>query len=96
MEAQEFSDIDETEKTVKNGEMDSELAELERNARIAGEVAEQEKEVENMLAQLEGIRNKLRAGRGGEPEEEEPARKPTAPKAAPAKKSSSKKKSKKK
>jgi len=67
---------DESERTVANGDMDEELAELERNARIAGEVAEQEKEVENMLAQLESIRNKLRAGRGSAEEDaEEPARK---------------------
>jgi len=83
------------EKTVANGDMDGELAELEKNARIAGEVAEQEKEVENMLAQLEDIRNKLRAGRGGGPDDEGEAPKQPKPpgmagKAAPAQKSRAK------
>ena len=79
-DAQESAPADEAEKTVMNGDMDGELAELERNARIAGEVAEQEKEVENMLTQLEEIRNKLRAGRGGSPEEDigEPVERPRA------------------
>jgi len=73
-----------SERTVANGDMDEELAELERNARIAGEVAEQEKEVENMLAQLEGIRNKLRAGRGPGPEDDIAERQPRPPaRAAP-------------
>ena len=79
-----------SERTVMNGDMDGELADLERNARIAGEVAEQEKEVENMLTQLEDIRNKLRAGRGSNSEEEtdEPRQpKPPARAAAPAGKS---------
>jgi len=84
-----------SERTVANGDMDSEIAELERNARIAGEVAEQEKEVENMLSQLEEIRNKLRAGRGemdAEAEKPEEPRKPRVPpqamprKAAPSQK----------
>ena len=83
---------EENETTVMNGDMDDELAELERNARIAGEVAEQEKEVENMLSQLEDIRNKLRAGRGSTSEEEraEPANqpKPAMRESAPARKSS--------
>ncbi|MFA6214341.1 MAG: carboxypeptidase-like regulatory domain-containing protein [Candidatus Micrarchaeia archaeon] len=87
-----------SERTVMNGDMDDELAELEKNARIAGEVAEQEKEVENMLAQLEDIRNKLRAGRGQPPEDADaaidepvPARKPRAPeRAAPARKAAAK------
>ena len=83
--------FDESERTVANGDMDDELAELERNARIAGEVAEQEKEVENMLAQLESIRNKLRAGRQpGDAEVEQPEKparkqpKPSAKAAAPS------------
>ncbi|MCX6772062.1 MAG: hypothetical protein NTX79_08510 [Candidatus Micrarchaeota archaeon] len=90
-------EMDGSESTVTNGDMDSELVELERNARIAGEVAEQEKEVESMLTQLEDIRNKLRAGRSAKPdgeaggrggEAEEPARKPKPPAraAAPASK----------
>ncbi|MFA6214107.1 MAG: carboxypeptidase-like regulatory domain-containing protein [Candidatus Micrarchaeia archaeon] len=84
------------EMTVSNGDMDGELAELERNARIAGEVAKQEKEVESMLVQLEQIRNKLRAGRGAVPQEagaagpesrpKPPARSAPASRAAPAKK----------
>jgi len=90
--------IDESERTVANGDMDGELAELEKNARIAGEVAEQEKEVENMLSQLEGIRNKLRAGRGADsteggeeaaPRQPKPASRAPAPAskaAAPARK----------
>jgi len=64
------------ERTLSNDDMDREIAELERNARIAGEVAEQEKEVENMLSQLEEIRNRLRAGR-------EPPDGPSAPDAGP-------------
>lgn len=72
-------EMGESERTIANGEMDDELAELERNARIAGEVAQQEKEVENMLAQLESIRNKLRAGRSTEDVEEPRQPKPPAP-----------------
>jgi len=91
-------EMGESERTLANGDMDDELAELERNARIAGEVAEQEKEVENMLAQLESIRNKLRAGRGSGPEEDISERQPKPParsaapvsKAAPAKKAAAK------
>jgi len=82
----------EPERTVMSNDMDDELAELEKNARIAGEVAEQEKEVENMLAQLESIRNKLRAGRGSGPEEDIAERQPKPParSAAPAKKAAAK------
>jgi len=74
-EAEIYTD---SEKTVAGSAMDDEIAELEKNARIAGEVAQQEKEVENMLLQLEQIRNKLRAGRGapGDAEIEEPAGRP--------------------
>jgi len=72
--ASEFPNEADAERTVSNGDMDREMAELERNARIAGEVAEQEKEVENMLSQLEEIRNRLRGGRGAD---EEAPEKPT-------------------
>ncbi len=96
-----YADSEESEKTVAGSSMDDELADLERHARIAGEVAEQEKEVESMLTQLEMIRNKLRAGRGMEDDDseaEEPeVKKPHTPapsKSAPAskKKAQSKKK----
>ena len=98
----------ESERTVMNGDMDNELAELERNARIAGEVAEQEKEVENMLSQLESIRNKLRAGRGSDsgedgglmdapkPRAAAPAGKAAAPARKPSAKAPVKQKSRKK
>ena len=85
-------EMGESETTIANEEMDDELSELEKNARIAGEVAEQEKEVENMLSQLEGIRNKLRAGRGSDEEsvgnERQP--KPQARPVAPARKAAAK------
>jgi hypothetical protein len=80
------------ERTVAGSAMDEELEELERHARIAGEVAEQEKEVENMLAQLEAIRGKLRAGRGA-PEGEGPGgKKPRAPQPSAKPKAQSRKK----
>lgn len=80
------SSFDEGEKTVAGSAMDIELEELERHARIAGEVAEQEKEVENMLAQLEAIRGKLRAGRGATGEENPRAPQPSAKPKAQSKK----------
>ena len=79
VETRDSTEADESEKTVKDGDMDDELAELEKNARIAGEVAAQEKEVENMLAQLEDIRNKLRAGRGSDSDEVEAPSQPKPP-----------------
>jgi len=80
------------EKTVAGSAMDEELEELERHARIAGEVAEQEKEVENMLAQLEAIRGKLRAGRGASDEDGPEGKKPRTPAPAAKPKAQSKKK----
>ena len=77
--SRDSAEADGSERTVTDGEMDDELAELEKSARIAGEVAAQEKEVENMLTQLEGIRNKLRAGRGSGSEEVEVPRQPKPP-----------------
>ena len=97
IDEQRLASIGESERTVMNGEMDDELAELEKNARIAGEVAQQEKEVENMLTQLEQIRNKLRAGRegvqssSGSADEDAPAKRPSPPsRAAPQRKPAAK------
>jgi hypothetical protein len=84
--------FDDGEKTVAGSEMDGELEELERHARIAGEVAEQEKEVENMLSQLEAIRSRLRAGRGATGEEGPGEKKPQAPTPAAKPKAHAKKK----
>jgi hypothetical protein len=82
-EEKENADSSEAEREIAGLEMDAEISELERHARIAGEVAEQEKEVENMLTQLEEIRNKLRAGRGAPQKGAEEEMDDTLPEASP-------------
>lgn len=65
-----------TEKTATDEDMASILSELEHKARVTGEVAEEQEEVERTIAELESIREKLRAmraqGKGANSESEEP------------------------
>ena len=73
-EDEEATEETATEKTATDEDMASILSELEHKARMTGEVAEEQEEVERTIAELESIREKLRAmraqGKGADAGEE--------------------------